>query len=248
MFSSCGGILDPLLVCRVWCASASCRPSRRGCISPKQSPRVPARATTRSRPWAAPHSPPLHPALGAGRALIGGARRAWTPGDCTGSTSRSPGFRSGFDPLSHLGSTSWTLVPLVTPARRSSGFASGSEGSVWSSEGCYRELGICSGALQEDGQNKGKAAMGMAGSCEQEGERSAPAMVLLSSPSRHFQNLVLGFVGIISRLSFLVGMRLGRRGGSHLDAGELPALHVRRAEGTGSLLTQPSPGGFKSNI
>lgn len=31
-----------------------------------------------------------------------------------GSTSRSPGFHSGFDPLSHLGSTSWTLVPLVT--------------------------------------------------------------------------------------------------------------------------------------
>lgn len=27
-----------------------------------------------------------------------------------GPTSRSPGFRSGFDPPSHLGSTSWTLV------------------------------------------------------------------------------------------------------------------------------------------
>lgn len=35
--------------------------------------RGPARATTRSRPWAAPHSPPLHPAPGAGRTLIGGA-------------------------------------------------------------------------------------------------------------------------------------------------------------------------------
>ena len=31
-----------------------------------------------------------------------------------GSTSRSLGFHSGFDPLSHLGSTSWTLVPPVT--------------------------------------------------------------------------------------------------------------------------------------
>ena len=67
--------------------------------------------------------------------------------------------------------------PLAKPpVRRSSGFASGSEGSVWSSEGCYGELGICSGALQEDGQNKAKAAVGMAGSCEQGGERSAPAM------------------------------------------------------------------------
>lgn len=27
-----------------------------------------------------------------------------------GPTSRSPGFRSRFDPPSHLGSTSWTLV------------------------------------------------------------------------------------------------------------------------------------------
>ena len=44
--------------------------------------------------------------------------------------------------------------------------------------------------------------------------------------------------------SLTPGRSLGRRGGSHLDAGELPALHVRRAEGTGSLLTQPSPGGL----
>ena len=29
--------------------------------------------------------------------------------------------------------------------------------------------------------------------------------------------------------------------GSHSGAGELPALHVERAGGTGSLLTQPSP-------
>ena len=29
-----------------------------------------------------------------------------------------------------------------------------------------------------------------------------------------------------------------------MDAGESPALHVRRAGGRGSLLTQPSPGGL----
>jgi len=59
-----------------------------------------------------------------------------------------------------------------------------------------------------------------------------------------WQNQACRFIFPTSPFSLTPGRSLGRRGGSYLDAGELPALHVRRVGGTGSLLTQPSPGGL----
>lgn len=59
-----------------------------------------------------------------------------------------------------------------------------------------------------------------------------------------WQNQACRFIFPTSPFSLTPGRSLGQRGGSYLDAGELPALHVRRVGGTGSLLTQPSPGGL----